>query len=795
VLASARLLPAKERPPACPGGAFVVAAGTPVVKQGEPQQTAPDFVAVGTSEDAGAQAAIASACPQVSAKIRARRRGTTVSAVWPKGTCQGTSGRVRLRGRILSDCEVLRGTVSGKGFRRRFTAQRHDGNVSATTDDARAATALVSADAGGSVTTTAADGAVYTLTVPPGALLEDIQITVTPVVALDDLPIAGDLAAGVRFAPEGLQFFTPATLTVDLPAPVSGSVLAGFGAEGGGERFHLDLVEGVGTRFIMPVRHFSLVGVISLSLAAITAETAIAGVVVGGLWAGDPEVQGLNELFQLLNQNNQERQKYVNVFRKWYDTTSLAIAIEHQGVGRALFLYAPASDEDLRKALRGYVVWKQAIDATSSLTGLDLASDLFSRLTQAQSYASTAVGTRIERANQACSTDNVPGCSLPGDQCRLARAHDVMRFQKTAEKLGLILPGSHLDLASVLAALCVQAQITELTPQSLGNPIPGSSGPLELRAGRAFTAEPVVYGPNVQVTVDATGVASPVQGGPTNAQGYFNTSYTPAGGPLSLTVKACLDEAGFPLLARVCATRQLSSTTTTTATTGSTTSTTLTISGVVSPVLRNVFSSVTAGVVGDDGFEKLQSCCNDFLSPFDFALGPLTDDAEFPQPGASGSATVTVDPHTSTVTRDAAGRIVQITDKAAVEGELSTTNYVDVVVLGSTRFQYDFDVTQPIAYSVTASVAANAPIGRRRLCNAIVFLQGASFRMEEAAFTNEGDDYHPGGNRDDQQSGTLAPGRYSLVAQISLTAGTADELGSQTATVTASTEVTLTFTP
>jgi hypothetical protein len=100
VLASARPLPAKERPPACPGGAFAVTAGTPLVTQGAAQQTAPDFVSVGTSEGTGALAAIASACPQASAKIRARKRGTTVSAVWPKGTCPGTSGRVRLRGRI-----------------------------------------------------------------------------------------------------------------------------------------------------------------------------------------------------------------------------------------------------------------------------------------------------------------------------------------------------------------------------------------------------------------------------------------------------------------------------------------------------------------------------------------------------------------------------------------------------------------------------------------------------------------------------------------------------------------------
>jgi hypothetical protein len=67
--------------------------------------------------------------------------------------------------------------------------------------------------------------------------------------------------------------------------------------------------------------------------------------------------------------------------------------------------------------------------------------------------------------------------------------------------------------------------------------------------------------------------------------------------------------------------------------------------------------------------------------------------------------------------------------------------------------------------------------------------------MEVAAFTNEGNDHHPGGTQTDEKSGTLAPGRYSLIAETNMTAGTVDTLGSQAATVTASTEVTLTFTP
>ncbi len=89
------------------------------------------------------------------------------------------------------------------------------GEVTIERDDAAAAEVIVGID-GGKVSTTSADGTVFELTVPAGALSADTTITATPA-RLDGLPFP---TTTVMFEPTGLQFITDATLTVIPVAPV-----------------------------------------------------------------------------------------------------------------------------------------------------------------------------------------------------------------------------------------------------------------------------------------------------------------------------------------------------------------------------------------------------------------------------------------------------------------------------------------------------------------------------------------------------------------------------------------------
>ena len=89
------------------------------------------------------------------------------------------------------------------------------GEVTIERDVAAAAETVVGID-GGAVSATSADGTVFALTIPAGALAGDTTITATPA-RLDGLPFP---TATVMFEPTGLRFITDATLTVTPVVPV-----------------------------------------------------------------------------------------------------------------------------------------------------------------------------------------------------------------------------------------------------------------------------------------------------------------------------------------------------------------------------------------------------------------------------------------------------------------------------------------------------------------------------------------------------------------------------------------------
>ena len=133
-------------------------------------------------------------------------------------------------------------------------------SISPMLDTDREASASIGPD-GGSVAATAADGTEYTLAIPAEALIEDTEISLTPILGIDDLPMSGGLVAGVHFEPSGLELFRTATLSVTLPeAPTLGSeeLLAGFTYDGDGENLALALADAAGDSFTLPENDYRL---------------------------------------------------------------------------------------------------------------------------------------------------------------------------------------------------------------------------------------------------------------------------------------------------------------------------------------------------------------------------------------------------------------------------------------------------------------------------------------------------------------------------------------------------------
>jgi len=137
-----------------------------------------------------------------------------------------------------------------------FQLTPHPLTVTPSADPTHSARAVISAANGGTITTTGADGTVFTFTLPPNALLSDEEISMTPVSALNDLPSGGTFVAGVEFQPEGLILMLPGTLTIAPKTPPPASELLAYGYQSGGGDFHLE-PSAKGSPLTLGVRHFS----------------------------------------------------------------------------------------------------------------------------------------------------------------------------------------------------------------------------------------------------------------------------------------------------------------------------------------------------------------------------------------------------------------------------------------------------------------------------------------------------------------------------------------------------------
>jgi len=111
--------------------------------------------------------------------------------------------------------------------------------ITVETDPARAASVAISAAAGGSVSTTGADGTVYTLEIPPNSLLNDETVRMTPARSTGSFPFAGGLVAGVDLQPSGVALFEGARLSIHTPASIPRSEETPVAWNGSGEDFFL----------------------------------------------------------------------------------------------------------------------------------------------------------------------------------------------------------------------------------------------------------------------------------------------------------------------------------------------------------------------------------------------------------------------------------------------------------------------------------------------------------------------------------------------------------------------------
>ncbi|MDQ8045429.1 MAG: hypothetical protein REI11_12560, partial [Patulibacter sp.] len=96
--------------------------------------------------------------------------------------------------------------------------------VTPQVDESRAVEEEAYPDADAELQTTGADGTVYTLTIPEGALVGEEAVTMAPLTAVAGSPVG--FRAGVSLEPSGLRFLKPALLRIHPPVPLTDAQIA-----------------------------------------------------------------------------------------------------------------------------------------------------------------------------------------------------------------------------------------------------------------------------------------------------------------------------------------------------------------------------------------------------------------------------------------------------------------------------------------------------------------------------------------------------------------------------------------
>lgn len=391
-----------------------------------------------------------------------------------------------------------------------------------TVDPSRAGAGSVG-PAGGSVTATGADGTVFTLDVPPGALAQPTTITLTPVTSLTGAPGGLQHVRAVRATPEGLHFAIPAQLRVTPPTAVPARGWLGIGMTSAGAGLDLTpAAAGGGTIVAAVVQHFSVLGV-----AIPDQVNMIPSGSTGASYldrARDAEVAGDQAALEA-------------ILREWRRVLIEPLLRAGQTDPAALF-----------QGMGEYLAWNvQRI--------LRPADDSVLTAEAAASETLMADGLRAMLARGIGACLAVPSVSAAEDVLRLQHlAWQTFQFMRFEHAVPLIVPAPipvhadlrDLDLASVLSLLCVRAEI--VTTTFPGTIQLGVSTPMSVQAGLRFTNGQITSTPPLQIAIDATGATPAQRTGLTNGAGTFATTFTPTSGSLTFDITAALVDGNYPYL-------------------------------------------------------------------------------------------------------------------------------------------------------------------------------------------------------------------------------------------------------
>ncbi len=405
------------------------------------------------------------------------------------------------------------------------------GSLSAPTLQASQASTLRMGAAGGSVTATALNGTVYTLTVPFGALTSDVDITLTPISDMGDAPLASGLLGAVQMEPSGLVFARQATLSMTgLPPASAGKRMVGFGSnnEGGGFRLNLALTQGAAVT--LQISHFSTGG------ASEATEAQINAIPLAPLNPTDPMDILEDQLMRVVPVNGGELD-YAKAFRSWYDVY-LRPRLDDAGASQDSTQWEKAVD-----LFHSYFLYRQRIAVLGEFS-LGFNNAFATEDAHARPLVAKLLNALIDREIASCKQAGSSGFAL-----------DVADYwQIRAAFFQLDTAGSGLERSSFLLKVnqCLRIVLDPITlPADL---TVGTNKSLEARASVVFAHLPNPQAAHFEFTVTPVQGVSGIRKGFADGAGRFTTTFKPTSLPVEMLVKACLvlDQLGPTVGSDIC---------------------------------------------------------------------------------------------------------------------------------------------------------------------------------------------------------------------------------------------------
>ncbi len=169
------------------------------------------------------------------------------------------SGLPSKPGSSTSTSAANSGTASSQDLSQAVDSATQGIQVTTTLDQSHAAMAIIGPE-GGTLTTTGADGSRFTLEIPPKAMVETIEVGMTPITAMDGLPWKSGPVAAVQLEPDGQTFYDYVTLTIEPAGNVPEDQLIPIGASGPDHELYMPAVDPKSRTLKLKLLHFSSAG-------------------------------------------------------------------------------------------------------------------------------------------------------------------------------------------------------------------------------------------------------------------------------------------------------------------------------------------------------------------------------------------------------------------------------------------------------------------------------------------------------------------------------------------------------